>query len=185
MSRSGLLGRKLFIILQEKNGKFGPRILEELNRDLEKYPNLVVVTSKSGMIEKPLMRIWLEECLLTEIDNQQEIVLLLDSYSNHKKKEEFVPEERLDDVRLELIPANTTSIAQPLDRYYFRQDKLIDKRIVDAARQKKAENEKKYPSPHERSFTLRRASMIHQQMSAPIFKFMLRGAWDLCGYAGK
>lgn len=112
---------------------------------------------------------------------KEKSLLLLDSFGGHKNKDTFTNQEE-DSLKFDIIPAGCTSMIQPLDKYFFRQFKIVFRKIIDTARYKKCLKPKDYPPTHQREFQMRCLSITHQQFRAPIFKHMIRGAWSLCGY---
>lgn len=86
---------------------------------------------------------------------------------------------------LELIPPRTTSIAQPLDVFVHRQVKIFIRRAVNTLRSLRILHpELNLPSPHDRTFNIKLASMIQSQFGADIYAPMMRGSWSLADYFG-
>ncbi len=105
----------IFIILQEKDGQFGPIV----KRDLFTAPNLHVNASKSGKLTKELLETWFKEINFPVTGNKS--VLFIDSlstYYNNDLIKRVIPSN----VKFEIsiIPLHTTAFAQPLDKYGFR-----------------------------------------------------------------
>jgi len=75
ISADGRLLPKLFVVLQEKDGKFGERVKKEIF----KADNLYVLPSKSGKLTKSIVQAWIEDVYLPNVPNDS--VLLLDSWT--------------------------------------------------------------------------------------------------------
>ncbi len=75
------------------------------------------------------------------------------------------------------IPPKTTQWKQPLDNYFFRQYKIVRRRICDRVLlddiEIDLEKRENVPLMH---------SLIYNQFQAPIFKPMLCYSWYKCGY---
>jgi len=72
ISSSGHLMSPLFIVLKEKDSKFGPKI----EKDLYKSNNILVLASTSGKLTSELAIRWFEQIYLP---NNEKSVLCLDS----------------------------------------------------------------------------------------------------------
>ena len=197
ISRGGELKKDVFVILQETQGKFGCEIAKDMVKYSKKYKNLVIVCSKSGKVEKGHLKIWFEKCMKKLVSEKS--LLLLDAYGSHKtKKKEHQKqqenesnspnsEEEIDELicellDIEIIPESTTSMIQPLDKFFFRQFKIVYRKIVNIQVQKNNKDPVRYQPVHLREVQLRLISLVHSQFAAPAFRFMVRGAWSLCGY---
>ena len=201
ISRGGKLQPKLFVILQESEGKFGPAVVEDVSKLSNKYKNLVVTCSQSGKMESRHFDVWYKECIEPLVSDHEPTLLLLDSYGSHKtKRKSLIQQENeanvlnldqelaMEDeqpamIDIEIIPEGTTSLVQPLDRFFFRQFKIVYRLLINLLVQKNIRDPLKYQPVHLREVQLRLISLIHSQFTAPIFEFMIRGAFDLCGYA--
>ena len=104
----------LFIVLQEKNGTFGPIVQNKLF----KSENVIVKASTSGKLTSSLVRSWFQEVFLPA--STERCMLLLDSWSAHNSSN-FEPILRTKEyLKIETIPARTTGTIQPLDVVFFR-----------------------------------------------------------------
>ena len=74
----GNLCDSLQLCFQEKDGKFWLRIAEVIKKNTP--PNIHVTYTKSGKLDKRIMREWVEECLRVT----EKSVLLLDSWSGQQ-----------------------------------------------------------------------------------------------------
>ena len=126
ISADGILLTPLFVILQEKDGKFGPKV----QQDLFKATNVFVVPSKSGKLNKEHIVTRFKEIFFPNSDKQS--ILLVDSWTTYKDKkaiDDVTPEES--NLKMHTIPAHTTSFVQPLDVYCFRYWKNFTRRFSD------------------------------------------------------
>jgi hypothetical protein len=170
---------KIFIVLQETSGQFGSNVVQEVIKASKTFKNLVITPSKSGKMTKNHIKIFFNYCIKPYIKTKS--LILLDSFSGHKKKEDYLPDELINLLDIELIPEGTTSLVQPLDVFFFRQFKLLLRKIIDLARQYKVLEPEKYLAPHLRMLQLKTISIV-QQFKAPIFMLMIKGAFNIAGY---
>ena len=70
VSRSGRLGSYIFICFQETGGKFGPKVVKDVERLTDVYKNVVVVPSQSGKMGKQHVKTWYQKCFLPICDGQ-------------------------------------------------------------------------------------------------------------------
>lgn len=63
ITRDGKTFGKLLLCLREPSGAFGPIVAEKVKKDEEDFKNIRVFASKSGKMDKQLMRRWIEEVL--------------------------------------------------------------------------------------------------------------------------
>jgi hypothetical protein len=146
----------------------GPRVLEKL-----KVPsNIHLAVSKSGKLDKSIMKTWVTECLDKVTD--QKMVLLLDSWSGQQDQAlyESVPRCK----RLQ-IPPKTTASVQPLDRYFFRQYKIVRRAIHERILIDDLDIDLK-----SRDNVLKMHSLIFDKFQSDSFRPMLRYSWFACGY---
>ncbi|CAL8085079.1 unnamed protein product [Orchesella dallaii] len=160
----------LFICLQEPSGKFGPIV----KKGLFTCNNVVAECSKSGKLNKELVRNWFENAFLPATSSKS--LLLLDSWSGHDEKV-CVLATAENPCKIEKIPPRTTAIAQPLDVYFFRQWKILTKKIYD-----RVSLDNLTVNLKERSNIIKMQSLIHYQLSSPVFKKMIQYSWFKAGY---
>ena len=172
ISKSGKLLSPLFIILQEPNEKFGPRV--EIS--LFSAPNIFVTTSSSGKITKDLLQMWFQKVFFPHVSSNS--ALLVDSLT-HYKDEDMINISTPHDKALEIlkIPPKTTSMVQPLDKYFFRMwknfvRKFSDRVIIDGIT----------INLGQRNNILKLQSIVHNQFSSPRFQNLLKYSWITCGY---
>jgi hypothetical protein len=172
ITKSGKLLSPLFIVLQEPSGDFGPRVKQTLFT----APNLFVRASSSGKLTKNDLNIWFEEIFFPNVGN--DVVLLVDSWNTYKDKE-MIKNVTPNDKKLEIltIPAKTTSIAQPLDKFGFRIWKNFVRKFSDRVLLDDIELDL-----FQRNNILKLQSLVHNQLSSPRFVNLFKYSWFACGY---
>ncbi|CAF1652580.1 unnamed protein product, partial [Adineta ricciae] len=75
------------------------------------------------------------------------------------------------------IPTRTTLEIQPLDKYFNRQIKNLAKKLYDRVALDQLD-----VNLHERNNINKLVSLIHNQLSAPVFKNMILYSWFASGY---
>lgn len=68
ISRDGRLIGKLFLIVQETNGDFGPQVGPRVRELEKKYGNIVVRPSKNGMQNKTILNGWIQDVLVPAME---------------------------------------------------------------------------------------------------------------------
>lgn len=184
----------MFVILQESNSLFGPNVVKEVVKNSEKYKNLIITCSNSGKMENKHVKLWFDNCI-KKLVKTDKCLLLLDSFSGHKKKRnEMNLQKECDEIEIdqtdsefsdmvdtEILPASTTSLIQPLDRFFI-QFKIVYRKLVIQQLQLSIRHPQEYSPVHLRSTQLRLISLVHQQFKSDSFKPLIRGCWSLCGY---
>jgi hypothetical protein len=168
LAMNGKLRGKLLVCLQEKGGRFGPRISEKI----EVPNNIYLVSSKSGKLDKSIMMEWTDNCF-APLAQQKSV--LLDSWSGQKDDKLF--ESISTQCKRLQIPPKTTPWVQPLDRYFFRQYKIFSKRINERILMDNIPVDLK-----ERNQLLKMHSLVFNQMQADSFTPLLKYSWFSCGY---
>lgn len=107
---------------------------------------------------------------------EQECLLILDSWGGQTNAAYFNSIFTDDDGNckstVEVIPPHCTSYCQPLDVYFFRQVKNFIKRIQNSTEVLKS----KYQLST-RKDAIKIHSLIHHQLSVPLFNDMIQFAW--------
>ena len=111
-------------------------------------------------METKHFKLWCDNCIKKLIN--QKSLFLLDSYGSHKTKQKDVNKKRVlednvvnennnlldevicDKLDIEIIPKSTTGMIQPLDRFYFRQFKIVYRKVVNIQVQLNIQNPTKY-----------------------------------------
>jgi len=170
LSMSGKLEGKLLVCLQEPKGIIGPRVSETL----EVPENIYLLASKSGKMDKALMKRWINDCV-EPLTAQKSIVLIYDSWKGHLDSNLY--ENLKNDCKRFVIPAGTTSLAQPLDRHFFIEYKLFRRKIFDRVNLDEMELDL-----HKRQNVIKMHSLIYNQLQAPVFNALGKYAWFSCTY---
>lgn len=175
MSLSGKLLPKVYVCLQENTGSFGPRIQKTVDEYAAKYKNVVITSSKSGKLTTALYTKILTDVIKPYVQ-ENKFLLLIDSWGGQTNPqlydELFQDEEGLPTCSIKVIPPKCTPLVQPCDVYFYRQVKNFIKKIQNCSYL--IEQEKEITS---REDCIKIHSIVHHQLSAPIFGNMLRYAW--------
>ena len=170
ISLDGQLVGPLYLCLQEPNGKMG----ETVKKRLFQPSNVIITCSKSGKLTSSLVRYWCDNCLIPSTDKK--CLLLSDSYSGQNDPQIY-EDIKSKSVKRIMIPKNTTCDIQPLDRYFNRQIKILIKRIYHHVALEQIDI-----NLWERNNIIKLMSLMHSQLSSPIFKEMIQYSWFCSGY---
>ncbi|OWA55353.1 hypothetical protein BV898_19737 [Hypsibius exemplaris] len=172
LSAAGVLAPKMLVVIQENSGKFGPIV----KKSLPTTPNLVIRASKSGKLDKAILKDFYKEVFFTGVT--EPTLLLVDSWGAHMD-EVLVDECKPKDLNLNvrIIPPGTTGKVQPFDVFYFRQKKAFikfvdDRVIIDDI-------------PfilHQRNSLIQLQSLTHNQFCSPRFRAAWQYPWYKAGY---
>jgi hypothetical protein len=177
VSLSAKLVGRLFICLQEKDGKFGPQVKKAVDAISRKCLNVKIVCSKSGKLQKNLVKLWANEVLYSGVEYKY--LLLLDSWKGQTDGELFICEnDRELECERMYIPENTTDTIQPLDVYGFRQWKTFVRQMSSHVVLDDIDIDLTV-----RDNIILMHSLIHNQLSAPIFQNMWKYSWFKSGYS--
>lgn len=179
ISKAGYLGKKFYICFQESDEKFGPRIQDEINEAVQVVGGIAVVeASKSGKMTNAHADSWLENCFQVDVnENKAETLLLLDAWSGHK----HMTTNDAGQLTIKMLPKSTTRFCQPLDVYFFRQYKIVAKKIVSTVRRKYLLEETTI-KPNNRAFNIKMHAVVYNQLQSPLFRKMILYAWRKSGY---
>ncbi|CAF2120193.1 unnamed protein product [Rotaria magnacalcarata] len=161
----------IFLCLQEPTGKMG----ETVKKNLFEPSNVIITCSSSGKLTSSLVTYWRDNCLLPYIGKK--CLLLSDSWSGQNDASIYdkVNCKNKHLTRIQ-IPQKTTNELQPLDVYYNRQMKNFIKKIYSRV------NLDEIPiHMHERNNIIKIVSLVHNQLSAPVFCKMIRYSWFASG----
>ena len=205
MNRAGKLGRNVYICFKETTGRFGVQVTNHVKSAVKAAKCVVAEASKSGKMTGLHFQRWKDEVFLPEQKGQA--LLLLDSWGGHITAKKQItaqadqpPECEMevnspddededpdllhfseDDLAIMLIPKSTTKYCQPLDVYFFRQYKILVRRIVDYVRRAFL-GKRSTLKPNNRYFIIKMHGLVYNQLSAPVFNKMLLYAWSKAGY---
>lgn len=175
---SGRLLPQVFLCLQEANGEFGPRVQKMIDDYGRKYTNIIIKSSKSGKLTTNLYNNFLNVCLKPYVKTEK-FLLLIDSWGGQTKPELydeiFLDDDNMPTCTIKVIPPKCTHLVQPCDVYFYRQVKNFIKRLQHCADllEKKREI-------NSREDCIKIHSIVHHQLSSPIFRNMIKYAWYAC-----
>lgn len=174
VSAEGKLMSPLLVVLQEQNGKFGPRV----QSSLFKAENIYALASKSGKLSSDLFQKWLKNVYFP--CSGKTSVLLLDSWNGASEKliKESLPENS--SVIVKTIPKGCTNLVQPLDVLGFRIWKSFVRRFSDIVLMHNLDI-----NLHLRNNILKLQSLTHNQLSSPRWTNLFRNSWYQCGYTNE
>ena len=164
---AGALVGPVFICLQEPTGRLGPRVQSSIYR----ATNIHVTCSESEKRTKSHIQYWTEKVLYPSISD--DCLLLLDSWSGQTDPSTY-DKIFTRNIKCEQkqIPPKTTGDIQPLDRYFFRQWKYFKEKIYDRVAIDDIDTDICC-----RNNILKRHSLIHNQLMAPVFWSMIKYSW--------
>ncbi|KAJ4430553.1 hypothetical protein ANN_19141 [Periplaneta americana] len=121
----GSLLPKLFIVLQEPTGTFGPI----LSKRMFEADNIIVTATKSGKMGKKELKQWFKEAFFPFSDENCALLFVSwTTYSDTTCIEDIPPGKTIE--LLQISPGNTGKI-QPLDKFFFRQWKALYRRLSE------------------------------------------------------
>ena len=173
ISANGTLLSPLLIVLQEKDGIFGPRI----RKNLFTAENVYVLASKSGKLTSNLVQKWFTDIFLPSTNNES--ILLLDSWSGQNSQMLNNLSTSGKSVLIKTIPAGTTGMIQPLDVFFFRPWKNFIRYFSDNVI---LHNNKYDINLHHRNNVIKLQSLIHNQFASPRFQNLIKYSWYKSGY---
>ncbi|XP_035705862.1 uncharacterized protein LOC110847661 [Folsomia candida] len=165
VSMSGKLISALLICLQEQDGKFGKIVQKSVSEVAAKCKNVIIFCSKSGKLQKPLVKLWANEILYKSSEFKS--LLLLDSWTGQTDNELFLCEDQDKECERMYIPENTTDKIQPLDVYGFRQWKICVRKMFSHVILNQIGTDLT-----SRINIITMHSLIHNQLAANIFRNM-------------
>jgi hypothetical protein len=119
---AGQLFSPVFICLQEPTSWF------PITRAIFSAPNIVTSCSTSGKLNEFLIEYWIREVLDKIISNR--FLLVIDQWSPQAGITAYESNlSKGQSYKLLVIPRTATSPKQPCDTYFFRQWKVLTKRI--------------------------------------------------------
>ena len=147
-----------------------------VKRRLFQAKNIVITCSSSDKLMNSLVKYWRDKVLVPSIGRKT--LLLSDSWSG----------ENGDNIDNDLksigkavhriqIPPRTTSDIQPLDKSFNRQIKNFAKKLYN-----RVALDQLNVNLYERNNIIKLVSIIHNQLSAPVFKKMILYSWYASGY---
>lgn len=161
--------------LQELTNKFGPIVSKTVEKLEAEFKNIVVTCSKSGKLTKMLYTEFLQKILVPYVKNEK-FLLIIDSWGGQTDctlhDEIFENEAGEATCTLKIILPKCTPLCQPCDVYFYRQVKILIKRMQNAPALLKDKRE-----IASRIDAIKIHSLVHHQLSASAFSPMLKYAW--------
>lgn len=175
----GTLLPKVFLCMQESGDEFGPVVRTRIEKLSNELGNVQVTCSKSGKLTTRLYQEYLEGVLKPYV-NQNPFLLVIDSWTRQTNMdmcdEMFVDEDNMPTCSVKVIPGKCTSMCQPLDVYFYRQVKLLIKKMQSNVVLIKEQRE-----INSREDCIKIHSLVHHQLGAKLFKPMIQYARYACG----
>ena len=175
ISADGNLLEPMLLVLQEQNGKFGPRI----EKNIFKATNIKIIPSTSGKVTKEILKNWFKEIYFPNVPDRS--LLFVDSWSTYKDAKiikDSTPDKK--HVQIRFIPPGTTKYVQPLDVMFFRQWKNFARKITDKIILHEIDI-----NIYQRNNIIKMQSLIHNQFSSPRYKNLIKYAWHKSGYINR
>jgi hypothetical protein len=175
ITASGKLLPRVFLCLQEPTNKFGPIVSKTIEKLQTELKNVVVTCSKSGKLTKCLYEEFLKSILVPYVKNDK-FLLIIDSWEGQTDcslhDNIFENDSGEATCTLKFIPPKCTPLCQPCDVYFYRQVKILIKRLQNNSALLKDQRE-----IASREDAIKIHSLVHYQLSAPVFSPMLKYAW--------
>ncbi len=169
VTASGKIVGPVFLVLQEVSGQFGPRV----SANLPQFQNVYIDCTKSGKFTKKLFQ---DYCGLLSCEIEEKALLIKDSWSGQSDSKIF-REEFGDSVDVLTIPPKVTGKVQPLDVFFFGQWKKFFRKASEYVRLYEITIDITL-----RENVIKMHSLIHNQISSPVFVPMIKYAWQKSGY---
>jgi hypothetical protein len=134
--------------------------------------NVVITCSKSGKLTISLVYYWRDKVVAPNVPKK--CLLLSDAWPGQSDEEIY---KKVPECKRFAIPKKTTDRIQPLDVFYNRQMKSIMRHAYD-----RVVLDQLPISMSTRDNIIRLVSPTHSQMSAEIFRGLIRYAWHASGY---
>ncbi|CAL8116561.1 unnamed protein product [Orchesella dallaii] len=178
INMSGEIVGDVFMCLQEKDGRIGPIV----QQNLPSVPNVTLTCSKSGKLTRSLFAYFLDKVVLASV--KEDFVLVLDSWNGQTNATDYQNRFGVNDspnCQLKIIPKRCTSICQPLDTTFHRQLKYFARRLYEEFFLFYSADIHPADELTTRNNIIIMHSLLHNQFSAPIFKPMLKYSWYSSG----
>lgn len=168
----------MYVCFQEASGSFGPRVAQQVKMNTPF--NIYADASVSGKMTSSHVSNWAKHVF--KLDVVDKSLLILDSWSGQKDENLIKSQLEVHNFKVEVIPPKSTKFIQPLDVYFFRQYKIIIRRIEEEIRFKCTFAENTMTKLNDRIFILKMHALVYNQFCAPSFQMMIKYAWQKCGY---
>ncbi|CAF1299200.1 unnamed protein product [Rotaria sordida] len=165
-SANGHLLDKFLLILQEKENTFGTRVQQNLIIP----PNVVVRASKSGKSSDEKHHTFLNEVLRPLVGKK--FLLFLDAWKTQTDLTKFRAVFPNQDTQLLIFPEGSTDYIQPQGLSLFRSWRFIHEKIENYTYINRTEI-----TLSDRQYFINMHSVIHNQLSAPQFKNLIKNGF--------
>lgn len=152
-----------------------PMYFSGVQQKMFRAANVSISCSSSGKLTQSHVKYWADNVYNKFCGDKS--LLLLDSWTGQKKDSLF---SGVHGCRRMTIPPNTTSIAQPLDVFFNRQWKVYVRTMHN-----RVQLDDIPISLSSRDNIIKMTSLVHNQLSAPAYKTMIKYAWHASGYLEK
>ena len=123
-----------------------------------------------------MVKYWKDRVLSKSIGKKA--LILSDSWTGHNGESIYKDLKSIGKTVKRLqIPPKTTSHIQPLDKYFNRQIKVLPKKIYN-----RVALDQLGINLYERNNIIKLVSLLHDQLSAPVFHKMILYSWYASGY---
>ena len=183
LSASGTVVGPVYLCLQEPSGRIGPQV----QQTLPQVSNVLLTCSKSGKLTTSLIEYYFDQSLVPTVkNNEAEVGLIMDHWSGQVDTHIYSSRFGVNGVpRSEVltIPKNCTAEWQPLDVAFFRQFKYFLKRITEYVQLHSEDGDERQPI-YQRNNIIILQSLLHFQLSAEIFRPLVKYSWFKAGIYG-
>ncbi|XP_049960726.1 uncharacterized protein LOC126481183 isoform X2 [Schistocerca serialis cubense] len=163
----------VFLCLREATGHFGPKVQNTIDKLMKDLLNVVVMSSKSGKLTMQLYCSFVSSVMLPYV-KKEKFLLIIDYWGDQTNPglydEIFTDDEGLGTRMVKVVPPKCTPIYQPCDVYFYRQVKHFIEHLQNCSYL----IEREIATCEE---AIKIHSILHEQLSVPIFKEMLCYAW--------
>ena len=148
---------------------------------MQAYQNIIVTCSKSRKLTKYLYAEYLRKVVKPYVE-ENKFLLIVDSWGGQTGDvyDDIFPRDYVNSNNnnwtLAIIPSKCTPLVQPCDVYFYRQIKISIKKLQHCTYV--IENQRELT---QREDALKIHSLLHHQISAPIFRPMILYAWYAAG----
>jgi len=178
ITMAGTIVGDVFLCFQEKSGRLGQRV----ENTILPVSNVTITCSTSGKLTTSLFEYYLDEVLLKNV--KEDFLYLVDSWGGQTNVASYSSRFGTNgnpSCELKIIPKKCTSICQPLDTTFNRQLKYFARAIYEESKLHYNEDLNPVDEITTRNNIIRTHSLLHYQLSAPIFIPMILYSWFSSG----
>ncbi|CAL8127138.1 unnamed protein product [Orchesella dallaii] len=178
VSMAGKIVGDVFICLQERSGRLGPQV----QNDLCFARNVTLTCSTSGKLTTSLYEYFLDKVVVQSMQN--DFMFILDSWGGQTNVTSYSSRFGINgtpNCALKVIPKRCTSICQPLDTTFHRQLKYFARCLSSEFILNYCNDINPVDEITTRVNIVKMHSLIHNQLSAPSFYSMIKFSWYSSG----